>query len=320
VSERRKRIGSWSAAAAIGVAIALAGPGTATAQVAGCADDELAFAPGNEARVRAAMLCLVSNERTSRGIPALQRGPQLELAAQRHADDMVARGYFSHTAPAPAPHGADPAVRAAQAGYPPPAGWPTPYVGENIAMSNATARDTVLQWLKSPGHCTNMLRSTYAELGVGVATGPAFQPPDLWPPVWVQVLGSTSGDTTASPASTAAQQGCAAGSYTALVTPAGGSAPGGGSGSDTGSGSGSGTGSTSAKQRITAKLARLARGRYRVTGKVTPRGSTRKVRVRLRRGTRSRSKLATVRASGRFAVTLKAPTGRKRLRLSVTAR
>ena len=310
-------------------ALGLAGPAGAQAPAVPCADADVAATATNAPVVRAAVLCLVNNERVVRGVAPLAQHPALELAAQRHSDDMLARGYFDHTAPPPAPHGASIADRAAAAGYAP---WTR--LGENIAMGNDTARRTVLQWLRSPGHCVNMLRSSYTELGVGVATGPRAG--SMWPPVWTQSFGART-STTITPESQAAIDACNARSFADLVTPegagttapdagapgtggpaptpgTGGSAatPGAASGGDAGAGA-----STPPRVRVTSKLRRLSGGRYRITGRVTPRGTTKRVRVRLARGSRSRSVRVTVRASGAYRATLRAPAGRGRVRVTV---
>ncbi|MDX8152638.1 CAP domain-containing protein [Patulibacter brassicae] len=307
-------------AAALGVVLglALAGPAAAQGTPSGCADADLPATSANVPQLRAAVLCLVNNERVARGVAPLAQHPALELGAQRHSDDMLARRYFDHTAPAPAPHGATIADRAAAAGYAP---WTR--LGENIAMGNDTARRTVLQWLRSPGHCVNMLRSSSTELGVGIATGPRAG--SMWPPVWTQSFGART-PTTITPASQAAIDGCNARSFSDLVTPegAGTTTPGAGtSGSDTTPGAGGssaapGAGSgTPPRVRVTSKLRRLSGGRYRITGRVTPRGATKRVRVRLARGTRSRSARVAVRASGAYRATLRAPAGRGRVRVTV---
>ena len=48
---------------------------------------------------RAALLCAIDAERTARGGPGVRANAQLALAAQGHADDMVARHFFEHVTP-----------------------------------------------------------------------------------------------------------------------------------------------------------------------------------------------------------------------------
>jgi uncharacterized protein YkwD len=114
--------------------------------------------------VRAAVLCLLNEERARHGLPALARNPTLELASQRHSADMVARDYFEHETP----DGIDPASRMFAAGYP-RAGH---LLGENLYWGGQIAPvpiDAVDAWLESPGHRANLLRPEFTDVGVGVA-------------------------------------------------------------------------------------------------------------------------------------------------------
>jgi uncharacterized protein YkwD len=49
--------------------------------------------------------------------------------------------------------------RATQAGYP----WRS--IGENIAAGQMTADAAVQGWIKSPGHCANIMSPAYSEMG-----------------------------------------------------------------------------------------------------------------------------------------------------------
>lgn len=90
-------------------------------------------------------------------VPPLSLSEELNTASQRYADDMAQTGVFSHT-------GRDrsrPQDRVTRAGYV----WQA--VGENIAAGTATVRSTVDGWLKSPGHCANIMNPQFREVGVG---------------------------------------------------------------------------------------------------------------------------------------------------------
>ena len=116
------------------------------------------------AAIRSATLCLINAERTSRGLPPLLDNGYLALAAQRHADDLVAQGYFSHTSR----DGRTFDVRAQQAGYP---GRP---LSENIAWGGGylgTPRRRVSGWMNSTGHRENLLDAAARDSGVGVSPG-----------------------------------------------------------------------------------------------------------------------------------------------------
>jgi uncharacterized protein YkwD len=75
------------------------------------AADVLGDAP--PAAVEAAVSCLVNEERAARGLGAVEHASALELSARRHANDMVARGYFAHVSPT----GGTVDKRARRAGY-----------------------------------------------------------------------------------------------------------------------------------------------------------------------------------------------------------
>ena len=70
---------------------------------------------------------------------------------------MAQRNYFDHTSP----EGAGPGHRAKAAGY------PSSFVGENIAAGQPTPASVVQAWVDSPGHCVNMMDPRYRALGVG---------------------------------------------------------------------------------------------------------------------------------------------------------
>jgi uncharacterized protein YkwD len=83
--------------------------------------------------------------------------PQLRQAARGHSQDMAIRGYFDHRTP----EGRGPAQRAQSAGY------PSTFVGENIAAGYLNPQAVVQGWMDSPGHCLNVMDARYRSLGVG---------------------------------------------------------------------------------------------------------------------------------------------------------
>src|SRR4051794_17110962 len=120
------------------------------------------------AEVDRAALCLINKIRRGKHLRALKDNPQLRLAAERHARDMVANTYFSHVSKS----GRDVSYRVTQAGY--VRGYPSWRIGENIAWASgvkSTARRIVLAWLASPPHKQNLLNRTYREAGLAVAPG-----------------------------------------------------------------------------------------------------------------------------------------------------
>jgi uncharacterized protein YkwD len=53
----------------------------------------------NVAEFRAALLCLIDQQRAPQEPGALDEDTQLLAAAQHHADEMLASDYFGHTSP-----------------------------------------------------------------------------------------------------------------------------------------------------------------------------------------------------------------------------
>lgn len=128
-------------------------------------------------RVRAEVLAAVNAERKKAGAPPLKPNARLDQAAQRHAQDMLARHYFAHESPG----GKTVRERAREAGY----DWRA--IGENIAEGQLSVAEVMDTWTHSPGHRRNILDPNYRELGVGLALG---QSGNEWQAEWVQVFGA----------------------------------------------------------------------------------------------------------------------------------
>jgi uncharacterized protein YkwD len=160
----------FHAAATFLVAFGLiAAPAGAAQGAGGCPDST--DVPASADAIGAAagsIVCMINVERTSRGLPALQRDGDLSQAARGHAADMSRRDYFSHVTPG----GDTLSDRLRKAGYGRPGdGW---YAGENLGWGSgdrATPDALVDAWLASPGHRRILLSVTYREIGVGVAGG-----------------------------------------------------------------------------------------------------------------------------------------------------
>jgi uncharacterized protein YkwD len=121
-------------------------------QTAGLADLEA---------VRAAMLAIVNAARTVEGRPPLVLDPQLNAAAQAHAQDMLARTYYSHESP----EGSLPRQRVSTTGF------SADVVGENLAAGQTSVENVVEAWLHSSDHRRNILEPRFTHLGVGLAVG-----------------------------------------------------------------------------------------------------------------------------------------------------
>jgi uncharacterized protein YkwD len=101
--------------------------------------------------------------------PALRWNDKLAVAASAHSTDMAARNYFSHTNP----EGLNPSDRAQAAGYGRGA-------GENIAAGQRTMDEAMTAWLKSPGHCSNIMSTRYKDYAIGCATSQNSQYGIYW--------------------------------------------------------------------------------------------------------------------------------------------
>ena len=100
--------------------------------------------------------------RASIGQPSVQRSAPLNRAAQAHAEDMVARGYFGHRSP-DGPNGVSFADRARAAGCNLRA------AAENIARGQRSEAEVFRAWEGSRGHRDNMAGRSYRVFGLGRA-------------------------------------------------------------------------------------------------------------------------------------------------------
>ncbi len=128
--------------------------------------------------VREEMLALVNSARKKAGLKTLRLNSVLHKAAQAHAEDMLARGYFAHESPS----GTTVRERSRKAGY----NWAA--VGENIAFGQTSVDEVMETWIDSPGHRKNILSRNYTEMGVGLALGKG--PDGKYQILWVQNFGS----------------------------------------------------------------------------------------------------------------------------------
>jgi uncharacterized protein YkwD len=153
--------------------------------------------------LHAAVFYLTNFERQTHGLAPLAYHRALESAAFDHSVDMREYGFFSHTSRVAGKRTVPDRTGAA--------GFPSGYVGENIAQTFGIAYDgergvyvpeqnggyfsytyrgepipphtylsaaeeVVTGWMNSPGHRANILRADYTHLGVGAAY---FADPDF---------------------------------------------------------------------------------------------------------------------------------------------
>lgn len=107
------------------------------------------------------LVSLTNENRNHNNLSLLSTNPVLQLAAQMKADDMAAKGYFSHTSP----DGLEPWHWLKQVGY------AYSYAGENLAVDFVDSSDVTDAWMKSPSHRANMINQNYKEVGIAVASG-----------------------------------------------------------------------------------------------------------------------------------------------------
>ena len=101
---------------------------------------------------------LLNSDRGRYNLPALTIDPALSRIARIKSQDMLDRGYFSHTSPT---YGD---VRAMLTHF----GYSYTAASENIAR-HSTVEKAQAAFLSSPGHRRNVLSTAYTKVGVGVA-------------------------------------------------------------------------------------------------------------------------------------------------------
>ena len=84
----------------------------------------------------------------------------LAEASRLHAEDMARHDYFSHDGR----DGSAPAQRVTRAGY------AYRMTGENLAAgTQMTAEGAIAGWIRSPGHCANLMNPAFVDMGAAFA-------------------------------------------------------------------------------------------------------------------------------------------------------
>jgi len=151
---------------ALATAALLALPAAAGAQT--CTHAAATADSASRGEMRHAVHCLLNAIRTRHGLAPVARSQRLELAAQRHSHDMVARHYFSHVSPG----GSTLEQRVRRTGYARDARDSS--LGENIGWASgkgAGAKSLVDAWMDSPPHRAIILNARFDEIGVGISRG-----------------------------------------------------------------------------------------------------------------------------------------------------
>ncbi|MFJ4970902.1 sigma-70 family RNA polymerase sigma factor [Streptomyces sp. NPDC088755] len=128
-------------------------------------------APRARPRPQARLVAEVNTLRAHNDCPQLTTDPRLTEVAQRHSEDMAARGYFGHTDST----GRGMGDRVTGSGYL----WSA--VGETIATGTSDPAAVADQWRDSPGRDDDILNCDFVHVGVGIADSPRG-------PYWTQVL------------------------------------------------------------------------------------------------------------------------------------
>lgn len=121
----------------------------------------------------ASFASLLNDVRAANGSGSVAFDSRLAAAAQAHADDMLAKNYFSHTGL----DGSTPGDRITAAGYQ----WRT--YGENIAQGQQTENEVLQGWVNSPGHQANNVNPDFEDFGLAKAGSGGDRR-------WVLVLGA----------------------------------------------------------------------------------------------------------------------------------
>ncbi len=182
-----------------------------------CANANLLVSNTDRAQAESAVVCLINQQRTEHGLPALRVSPRLDHSAQGWSNTIVAHNDFTH--------GGNFAGRISAAGF----NWRA--AGENIASGFQTPFTVVQAWMGDVGHCQNILRPMFDYVGTGLnATGNGGAMADTWTQDFGLLAGTSTGTGNMKPADGCPYKLSESATATApkptLVKPAGNSGPG----------------------------------------------------------------------------------------------
>ncbi len=134
-----------------------------------------AFAPDYLRLLSTHIIALTNDQRANDNLAPLTENDRLDIIAAARSEDMVQRHYFDHFDPTGPLDGSG---RHAAAVVELLARNSIPYaeVGENLidrsgyALDDGTPRQVVTAWMNHPEHRDNILRGSYTQVGVGIAT------------------------------------------------------------------------------------------------------------------------------------------------------
>ena len=92
--------------------------------------------------------------------PPVRWNEMLAESSQRHSEDMARYDFFDHVNPRDGTHSWERVERA---------GYKYSTTGENIAAGYRNADEAVAGWIKSPGHCANLMNPAFTDMGAALA-------------------------------------------------------------------------------------------------------------------------------------------------------
>jgi hypothetical protein len=110
------------------------------------------------------LLSNTNQDRVSDHESSLSLNSELAQAAQSKANDMIASDYWAHVSPS----GKTPWTFIMASGY------QYSQAGENLAYGFSSSSAVINAWMASPEHRANMLKSTYSDVGFGIAESTNF--------------------------------------------------------------------------------------------------------------------------------------------------
>ncbi len=115
-------------------------------------------------------LRLINDYRASKGMPALTLDARATAAADTLAADMAKHDRMSHYGP----DGADVGKRLVAAGY------SYSVAAENVGVGQATLKEVIEGWKKSPPHSRNMLLAKVKHIGIACEYNPDSKYKTFW--------------------------------------------------------------------------------------------------------------------------------------------
>ena len=112
----------------------------------------------------AELLKTTNTARSANGLQPLELSSALDTSAQLKANDMIAKGYWSHVSP----DGTQPWHWFDEAGY------SYGVAGENLAYGFGTGSEVSAAWMGSPAHKANIL-GDYTNVGFGIASSANYE-------------------------------------------------------------------------------------------------------------------------------------------------